>query len=143
MNINFNLIKEYIKSVFTSSDKAVYDCNYINSINNYSSTEVNTGKKYNNKPVYRKVFTFTGASQADSDVLLVGTAFNNLDTILMLEGTYKANASNLWALNSRYADIYNVCVYVNPFNNEIRGTFGTNALNGEGIIICEYTKTTD
>lgn len=30
MKINFNLIKEYIKSVFTSSDKAVYDCNYVN-----------------------------------------------------------------------------------------------------------------
>lgn len=144
MKINFNLIKEYIKSVFTSSDKAVYDCNYINSINNYSLTEVNTGKKYNNKPVYRKVFTFTGPTTADTDVVLVSNAVPNLDTILSFSGTYKATSSNYWEINSRYGDPYNLSIYVNPDRNEIRGMFGSStATGGQGIIILEYTKTTD
>ena len=44
------------KTTQTNSDTDTYSCNYINTINDYSTSEINTGKKWiDGKPIYRKI----------------------------------------------------------------------------------------
>ena len=118
MKINFNLIKEYIKSVLTNSDESVYNCNYIN-------TELN--KKQENLEI--KAYTKTlGVINAGQD-LIVNTSLDDGYTYLGVVG------ANFGGGNYTYLSMTSNYVHNNTQINTVIHNFGSTPTDSITIIL--------
>lgn len=114
----------------------------IKSANAYSTSEINTGKKWvDNKPIYRKVIQTTKAN--------IESAINalNIDTPIYFYGLADSKYGFTWEANTYYSD---EAGYSNWYHwsqttpRQISWQFQTYFENNNNVLaILEYTKTTD
>lgn len=129
------LINGDVHDSYNTSTTNSYSCNYLNSINDYSTNEVNTGKKWiNRKPVYRMTFDYT---------IQTGTnAWHNIGTIsnaetLVIKELFVVRESQI------YLNLYNNYNFYFE-NNTLKEQHSFNYYEGYHLYITvEYTKTTD
>lgn len=135
-------IEDSIKSQKTLSDTDTYSCNYINSMDKYSTNEVKINKVWiDGKPIYKKVIQITTPN--DSQETPVAT-ISNVDTFINLT----ANVTNTVGAQVYYPYYFNSTVYGQAYfdinTNEIFISNSHSAYqNKTCVIIAEYTKTTD
>lgn len=110
----------------------------------YSSTETEIGKWINNKPIYRKVLTFTTGNSAGN--ISVPIDVDNIEMFTNITGfTYNSSNGEQRILPNVYYDmngIYTIGVYL-VRRNSISITYGSSRTNLSGYLIVEYTKLTD
>lgn len=129
-----------ILGTYTTSNTDTYSCNYINNCNTYSTSEVDTGKKWvDNKKIYRKVFTFSSlTNSADNDI---GT-ISNLGTITYTYGMAKLGGDQYALPHVDYRDKeWNIGIHANDTFGKIyveKGAYGT--VTGASYVVVEYTK---
>lgn len=105
--------------------------NIINGERSYSTTEINTGKKWiDGKPIYRIVTTATKNQQVDTTAYKdTGAPLpSNVDKYILIRSTQNT-------ANAFYYSTTNVTLYIAAVTT-------MNALSGTNYIL-EYTKTTD
>lgn len=124
------------KTSRTSSDNDTYSCNYINGLNEYSTSEKRIGTWIDNKPLYRKVYKITSGISVDTEHKLDVSSLN-IDRCIKLEGfTY-----------DNYFKHIDLIFYNDDWSYMFLG--GNNIVykyhwdTDEVYIIIEYTKTTD
>lgn len=134
-------INEYSESTNDS-----YSCNYVNGVNTYSTDEIRVGT-WMNKPLYRKVYSFSALSGNNSYTL--NPAPSNVDKMWFdLSGTYleESNGTIRQGIDSSAVDsafdfsarvVSNTRAFVNIL-------VGGSVYNGSTIYVTLlYTKTTD
>ena len=130
---------------YSTSTTDSYSCNYVNSLNDYSTTEQVVGKWIDNKPIYRKVIdtTYSGT---------INTNIQNLDTMVKMDVLAKQTTTNDWrnlpwlyASGSTYGDpSWGGGFYFIFANSTIKFQLGSSLDDiSKLVIILEYTKTTD
>lgn len=117
--------------------------NLYNEQNSYSTSEINTGKKWiDGKPIYRKVIEIGVLPNATSKSVAHG--ISNLGRVVQLYGTF-INSPNKWATIpwvSTVAAGNNVFCEVDA--SDVRVTTGVDrSTDTDCYVILEYTKTTD
>lgn len=143
---NLNHIEDGIETAHENIDNITN--NSLPNLTEYSTDEVNTGKKWiNDKPIYRKVINF-GALPNASDKF-VSLDINNLDTIIFLYGLAKDTLTgnyfplpNATTAGSPYLIDFAIA-NGNGYTNAIRIRTQNDRTNFTAYIIVEYTKTTD
>ena len=134
-------------NALSAADKAKYtlvsltDDGETGSEENYSTDEVNTGKKWiDGKPIYRKVVDC--GLWPNNTSKSVPHNINNLETVIDLYGFTKNsdNANYFPAVHTNTTTFLNG-VYINGANIVLVTTW--NASIYSGFVIIEYTKTTD
>lgn len=112
--------------------------NYINNSNSYSTDEVKTGGKWiDGKPIYRKVF-YSATNWANGETL---GNIENLDTVITISSTSQHNNGN-WFTSYDEPNLENIA-FVTQDGNVIITRVGSYLNNLKGLVIVEYTKTTD
>ena len=129
---------------YSTSSRDSYSCNYVNSINTYSTDEIRVGTWIDGKPLYRKVLTRTGIGDLDISSLSVDTLMidyshsyvfvSSLNRYVSLAGTSVSNDS---------VGSYQTSIYANSTKTTIRVEKGTNLTTTDVVVTIEYTKTTD
>lgn len=104
--------------------------------NSYSTTETICGTWIDDSPIYRKVINFTNTS---TDWQTIDT-INNIDEIIRLNGYVYDSGDNKTAIPSYGND--SVQFYIDTSDN-IRKKSTSYYSNKTGMIILEYTKSTD
>lgn len=115
----------------------------VEELDNYSTNESLTGQKWiNNKPIYRKVFTFSSLSNSDSND--VGT-ISGLETIINIYGMATLSGDEYTLPHVDYRDKeWNIGVHGNSTSGKIyvdKGAYGT--VTGSSFVVVEYTKTSN
>lgn len=112
--------------------------NYINNSNSYSTDELKTGGKWiDGKPIYRKVF-YSATNWANGETL---GNIENLDTVITISSTSQHNNGN-WFTSYDEPNLENIA-FVTQDGNVIITRVGSYLNNLKGLVIVEYTKTTD
>ena len=128
------------KTAKTTSDTDTYSCNYINTMNEYSTNEIDTGKKWiDGKSIYRKVVPVNSPSSAATWITVYSGAISNYDNVIKISGFFKTTANEFLPVPYGEGSYY----------MDFRITSGGNlqcTRNGFGSIsfmyvILEYTKT--
>ena len=129
---------------YSTSSRDSYSCNYVNSINTYSTDEIRVGTWIDGKPLYRKVLTRTGIGDLDISSLSVDTLMidyshsyvfvSSLNRYVSLAGTSVSNDS---------VGSYQTSIYANSTKTTIRVEKGTNLTTTDVVVTIEYTKTND
>lgn len=125
-----------VSATTTTSDTDTYSCNYINSMDKYSTDEVKTNKVWiNSKPIYRKVFEGQLGTAITHNI--INANFINI------YGFYIGSSGNVFPLPSIRPNYpqYACGFYVN--NTQISFDVGDSLSNLNCYIVLEYTKTTD
>lgn len=141
-SINDDLIDKtkFINNSSTNSGVKTYSCDYINNTNTYSTTEVNTGKKWiDGKPIYRIVIIQDNV--ADGTNILT-----NVDQIVSINGMGDPGTGAL--RNLPYYEFYNNQKYSCRFEMITNSLTLDSMLGGSSHsamlrVVIEYTKTTD
>lgn len=133
-----------VTTTTTSSDTDTYSCNYINSMDKYSTSELKTNKVWiDGKPIYRKCITLTnvytgyvehyhGISNVDNLISMVGTLEYD-DKIQYIPNVVCDNTTGYGA---GFVDFKRSGTFHTLFGTTISTT---NTVH----VIFEYTKTTD
>ena len=124
------------KTTTTSSDTDTYSCNYINSLVEYSTSEVNTGKKWiDSKNIYRKVVQATTGSGTGSWTKIANLAISNL---IDIHGWW-ITGNDKYPID-RFYNNEGITIYWN-----LSGIYEIHnysyASNRSVVLIIEYTKT--
>ena len=130
-------VQAEVVNEYDTSTGNTYSCDFINDCNNYSTSEVNTGKKWiDGKDIYRKVIDTGSITSAGTKN--VAHNITNLDKIISFSGYSLRNNDNLFrpmfytesqAQLQVYADTTNVRIYTS-----------WNPAVDESYVILEYTK---
>lgn len=132
-------VQAEVVNTYSESESNAYSCNYVNNINNYSTSETFTGKHWvNGKPIYRKVLN--NISIIEGTAHTIETGITNIENLTKLEGILKNTG------NSQYVDIpayYSPTIFIsaNYKYDENRIYYDSATFSGTAIIILEYTKT--
>lgn len=104
--------------------------------------ELTGGKWIDGKPIYRKVFTWSGTLAATNTV---GTASSDLGAVVSFSGVAAYANRVRFIPNLYYAnDNYNIGIYIDLGNGNIIVECGSSVRAAATVhIILEYTKTTD
>ena len=135
-NLDTNkLDKSSVKTVYTEGEADVYDCDYINGLQTYSTTEKRIGTWKDGKPLYRQVITETNITYGSATTINISSVY----TIRKFEGYYERTNSRL----DKFDNSTNLSLAIRSGNLEY--LIGNNYQSGKiGMtIIIEYTKTTD
>ncbi len=128
-------------NTYNASATDTYSCNYINSLNTYSTSEQRIGTWINNKPLYRKVFTFTTPSNDDDYIINTGLS---MDKIIKVYGGIAGASGGVTPIP--YAIWFGTTPYYTTFRVSANKIYykGSSAYgNTSAYAIIEYTKTTD
>lgn len=134
-------------NVSTNTSNISTNATNIENLQTYSTSEVNTGKVWiNGKPIYRKVVEF--GSFPNNTSKTVATGIKNLARIISLEYTWYDSADGAYFTNARIDNATVMCKIqfkVNDNSLNVEGLGGTywSSRTSQGIVILEYTKTTD
>ena len=110
--------------------------NDISTKTKYSTTETIIGTYSDNRPIYRKVINFTNTT---TDWQIIDT-INNIDDVLRLSGYAYDSGNNKNPIPDYSAE--SVLFYVDKLG-EIKKKATTYFSNKTGVVVIEYTKTTD
>ena len=82
-----------VNGAYSESQSQAYSCDYVNSLNNYSTTEQVVGVWTNGKPLYRKLVTgvVPTTSASGTDVTGAILVANNIDEMIIEWGYVRAN----------------------------------------------------
>ena len=133
-----------ITNEYSTSTGLGYSANYINNINTYSTSETDTGMKWiDNKPIYRKCFTFDYAS--GSTTASESTGITNIDNVVKLESVIKKTYTGYNDFENGNYNSGNTTgrVFYRSQNNTIEIRTTATSVNSTYYVILEYTKTTD
>lgn len=135
-----------ISNSYGTSQTIGYSQEYSNKNLTYSTTEIDTGKKWiNGEPIYRKVITNISIPQATTKIIDSTLTNSYIDTLVFLQGSYTVTSNSYkriipWVDRSDVTAQIGVTVTVNG----LQLNCGNNAGVGTaGIVIVEYTKATD
>lgn len=134
--------QSYVSTIGQDSDINTYSCNYINTLNTYSTAETRTGTWINGKPLYRRLF-ICGTHPGDGVEINIPVDISNLDYVHKMEsaGTY----GDIYFIPMPYisADGTQKCQAF--FKGGVYNTIGLNSnIKLKNIIVTlYYTKTTD
>ena len=126
---------------YSTSTTDSYSCNYVNSMNTYSTDEIRIGTWIDGKPIYRKVINSTKAN--------IKSLINNLniDTPIRFDGLADSKYGYTWAENTKYTAELG---YSNEYHwsqtkpRTLSWEFENYYENSNLVmVILEYTKTTD
>lgn len=127
-----------IMDAYSSSNTDTYSCNYVNKLNNYSTSEQIIGTWIDGKPLYRRSFVGNTGTSAQT---VITSAYNN-DTIRVVNayGSVRVAGGGV-----------NIGSYVNgnyfaglfTHASELQLYFGQSLKNGTYMITIEFTKTAD
>lgn len=150
MNEIKSVVNGLVSDTYSTDTEQSYSCNYLNRINDYSTSEINTGKKWiNGKPIYRKVITGTTSTKDTGFSVAHGVSNYGIMMIDNKSFIKSVGAStfitpincppgsssdyNKRPVRASIVD-NNITIYIGSYN-------GYNSY--EYNIILEYTKTTD
>lgn len=127
---------------YSDSAKDTYSCNYVNSMDRYSTDEVKTNKVWiDGKPIYRKVLLGklpTGEGENSFN-------FSNIN-IIDFNGKIEANSGAKFKINTYYSPYpnYSISGFISSTGDSLKIECGSNYNTNSGYeIVIEYTKTTD
>lgn len=129
-------IQAQVVNTQSNSTTDSYSCDYVNGLNEYSTTETVCGT-FLGKPLYRKVYTGSTSSATGDNILI------DLDSTWDIHNAYgkiKDGGFQVF-INSLTSTQHMTCIYIN--NNKIYEGFGTALKNKSYELVIEYTKTTD
>ena len=127
----------------STSQTDTYSCDYINNLqsNVYSTEEIRVGTWIDGKPIYRKSFTFTSFSD-----LAAGLA-NKIDYMVKIQCMAHQTNKQWRNIPWTYRELVNTwCggLYFDDASGNIYFQVGSDLGNiDKGLLILEYTKTTD
>ena len=130
-----------VVSEYNNNQINAYSTNYINNINNHSTSETFTGKHWvNGKPIYRKVLN--NISIIEGTAHTIETGITNIENLTKLEGILKNTGNSQYVVIPAY---YSPTIFIsaNYKYDENRIYYDSATFSGTAIIILEYTKTTD
>lgn len=132
-----------IVNSYSESTNDAYSCNYINSVDQYSTNEVKTNKTWiDGKPIYRKVIELTNVPVGYKDHL---HNISNLGDIINVYGRFKESTvqnpvCRVVADNITTYGLGIVDINTTQFHTLLgSGVAPTNTMK----VVFEYTKTTD
>lgn len=116
--------------------------NLYNEQNSYSTSEINTGKKWiDGKPIYRKVIEVGTLPNATTKTVAHG--ISNLGRVVQLYGQAKYISEDITFPLPFISRTNNACVELYATNTNIIVASGVDRTNQTGYVVIEYTKTTD
>jgi len=129
LNNNFSELETKIDTTTTQ----------LTNLQSYSTTETVIGT-WNNKPLYRKVYTKT--TTVNTYNYIYGMP-SNIKDIVHIYGTNKQASGNFTALPYYFNSGDYANVYYSLSSNALVVATGSSYGHGEAIVVIEYTKTTD
>ena len=106
----------------------------------YSTTEQAIGTWIDGKPIYRKVFNYTATT---GDINVADLSSLNIDTMCHMYGNFKDGNALIESIPFYAHSQYTVIPYYNLKDKSLRLTVNIANLTCPGVVIIEYTKTTD
>lgn len=133
------LDKTSVKNTYSTSAVDTYSCNYVNSLETYSTTETRVGTWVDNKPIYRKVIIDTTSRTSGNYNIAHG--ISNLSDVIHIETLCWQNSTTMFNATSTspLSGSERTTSYLNDSNITIRNAWECIKI----VIIIEYTKTTD
>ena len=106
----------------------------------YSTNETVIGTWIDGKPLYRKSFNYTVTT---GDIFVADLSSLNIDTVCYMYGTFKDGSSIIESIPFYLHSQYTIAPFYNLKDKSLRLTANIANLTGTGVVIIEYTKTTD
>lgn len=124
---------------YSTSTTDSYSCNYVNSINTYSTDEIRIGTWIDGKPIYRKVYIENNPTTGEWAYINTDNTYN----IKMYKGFYQRTNNRLDALSVGREDAMPLICSIR--NNQIEYKIDSTYASGKISVyfILKYTKTTD
>ena len=141
-------IQAQVVDIYSTSTSDCYSCNYINSLNVYSTDEIKTNKVWiDNKDIYRKTFSGTFISSSTRAVV---DLYTGIDSITGVSGKWSPN-SQTPNISYGSADLssgggIDAYMEIRSYSNKIQLMEYSpvyNGLTGSYLLEIEYTKATD
>lgn len=132
-------IQAQVVNGYSTSSRDSYSCNYVNSINTYSTDEIRVGTWIDGKPIYRKVYIENSPTTGAWDYVDID---NNYE-IKTYKGFYQRTNNRLDALSVGCEDAMPLICTIR--NNQIEYKIDSTYASGKisAYFILEYIKTTD
>ena len=108
--------------------------------NKYSTTEEVIGTWIDGKPLYRKCFNYTATT---GEVIVADLSSLNIDTVCHMYGNFKDGNALIESIPFYLHSAYTVTPFYKLADKSLRLTANIANLTGTGVVIIEYTKTTD
>ena len=108
--------------------------------NKYSTTEEVVGTWIDKKPLYRKCFNYTATT---GEVIVADLSSLNIDTVCHMYGNFKDGNALIESIPFYLHSAYTVTPFYKLADKSLRLTANIANLTGTGVVIIEYTKTTD
>ena len=108
--------------------------------NKYSTTEEVVGTWIDGKPLYRKCFNYTATT---GEVIVADLSSLNIDTVCHMYGNFKDGNALIESIPFYLHSAYTVTPFYKLADKSLRLTANIANLTGTGVVIIEYTKTTD
>ena len=108
--------------------------------NKYSTTEEVIGTWIDGKPIYRKCFNYTATT---GEVIVADLSSLNIDTVCHMYGNFKDGNALIESIPFYLHSAYTVTPFYKLADKSLRLTANIANLTGTGVVIIEYTKTTD
>ena len=108
--------------------------------NKYSTTEEVVGTWIDGKPLYRKSFNYTATT---GEVIVADLSSLNIDTVCHMYGNFKDGNALIESIPFYLHSAYTVTPFYKLADKSLRLTVNIANLTGTGVVIIEYTKTTD
>lgn len=141
-------VQAEVVNTYSESESNAYSCNYVNNINNYSTSETFTGKHWvNGKPIYRRVIK--GTTYSTGSISYYADILFDLETLTHSEGYITRTGENPMPINTVIWNGNNDLVASSRLESLNSPSSGVRLLATKDktwvsySIILEYTKTTD
>lgn len=108
--------------------------------NKYSTTEEVVGTWIDGKSLYRKCFNYTATT---GEVIVADLSSLNIDTVCHMYGNFKDGNALIESIPFYLHSAYTVTPFYKLADKSLRLTVNIANLTGTGVVIIEYTKTTD
>ena len=108
--------------------------------NKYSTTEEVIGTWIDGKPLYRKSFNYTATT---GEVIVADLSSLNIDTVCHMYGNFKDGNALIESIPFYLHSAYTVVPFYKLADKSLRLTVNIGNLSCPGVVIIEYTKTTD
>ena len=106
----------------------------------YSYDETPIGAWIDGKPIYRKSFNYTATT---GEVIVADLSSLNIDTVCHMYGNFKDGNALIESIPFYLHSAYTVTPFYKLTDKSLRLTVNISNLSGTGVVIIEYTKTTD
>lgn len=123
------------------SDTDVYNCNYINNLNTYSTEEKRVGTWIDGKPLYSKTISFETSNNMN---IFLDIQLSNIDTIFIDESaSFIINNIETLGVNWYYAETDWIRTWYHKGQNNLRSKSPSSLGVRTAYVTLKYTKTTD